>query len=252
MSVDQIIKNAVEVRNKIIRNLTQPNREDYSKVSRYKQAIEKHKQRVDKLLKLLMTVFHRYVSAIKSGNDEVQVSVNKLNGMMAGGYKVRERQCKVQNFDVVVGRDGAERKIFSGGYKMETRLVREPKNWNYRAEVNLIVNMFFDVVETGTIFTGPSKYSPKKHVELSEAHIQLLLSLAECNKTFLRQFHEFFNTPVPEGFKVGEIIDVTFSEVVHANYDIVELSKHLMAIFNHALTEHERMIEHTQIKSNRF
>lgn len=233
--INEILETAQKNKKKLLKDLTPPNRDDFTRLARYYQALKKYKRVVNRILRVMMIVANRYRLAIKNDHQEVTISIGKLNGVMSDGFVIRERECRVVTHETYVDEHGNEHHRSS--QYIEIRKVREPRNWNYNHIVRLIVSLFFDEYKTGNMYFGTSIFTAKKKLIMNCAHIDIIFALLDCNSNQLKQFDDIFNAPLKAGTETNSVVKVEFDEVVYDSYDVGELSIVLSEIFDSGDTQ---------------
>ena len=244
--INEILKTAQKNRKKLLKHLTPPNRDAFTRPTRYYQALKKYKRVMNRILRVMMIVANRYRLAIKNKHQEVTISIGKLNGVMSDGFVIRERECRVDTHETYVDEHGNEH--HRSVHHFEIRKVREPRNWNHNHIVRLIVGLFFDEYKSGTMYFGTSIFTAKKTLIMNCAHIDIIFALLDCNGDQLKQFDDIFNVPLKADAETNSVVKVEFDEVVYDSYDVGELSIILSEIFESNETQSDNsQIERVKI-----
>lgn len=192
-----------KARSKMIKHLTTPQRENFDRADRFEKALNKHRNYVNRLIKVMVIVIREHVRACAKAemNPDVEfihtICLTKLQCIMAGGGKYIQRSADDPTMRIT------------------------PLSSAHNDDVRIIVEAFFDFRLRGNNIHGSSKWTPKQTPKFGSEIILSLLLIYEENKAQFDVILEFLkkNDSDEEGifedefiFEISETVSEQISE----------------------------------------
>ena len=201
MDTNQIITNAVKVKRRLMNRViepTPPTRSD--RIASYERKLEDYQQKVVAISMILSRLAKSWtysVSQLNKNPDYVrEIKITSFTIILCGKSKYIPVMVKDAN----------------GKYIPSGELTRVPTCDKFREEVLLLIDCFYDRVGRGGIGQGPSTWRPKREPRLSEAPVEILLTLANTYKNLFEQVKKALLGKEPENMVNKICFDVFVDE----------------------------------------
>ena len=187
MNTNQIIANAVKVKRRLMNRVIEPTPPTRSeRIAAYERKMEDYRQKVIAVSMILSRLAKSW-----------KYSINQLNN-----NPDYVREIKITSYAIILcGKSKyvpVMMKDINGKIVPSGELTRVPTCDKFREEVLLLIDCFYDRVGRGGIGQGASTWRPKREPRLSEASVEILLTLADTYKNLFDQVKEALLGKEPE------------------------------------------------------